>query len=146
MVAALLMASAAGSAICADLGSRKIRDEIDALEVMGISVIRRLVVPRLVAAITVGVALTGLVCFVGFFSRLPVQHLCPERHSRHFVSTFPSFATVGDFFLTMIKAVLYGAIVAIVACHKGLTTRGQPPALPTRSMPQWWLRSCSSWS
>lgn len=68
MVAALLMASAAGSAVCADLGSRKIRDEIDALEVMGISVVRRLVVPRFAAAILVGLALTGLVCFVGFLS------------------------------------------------------------------------------
>ncbi|TSD49168.1 ABC transporter permease [Rhodococcus sp. KBS0724] len=126
MVAALLMASAAGSAICADLGSRKIRDEIDALEVMGISVIRRLVVPRLVAAITVGVALTGLVCFVGFFSGYLFNTFVQNGTPGSFVSTFASFATVGDFFLTMIKAVLYGAIVAIVACHKGLTTRGGP--------------------
>lgn len=126
MVAALLMASAAGSAICADLGSRKIRDEIDALEVMGISVIRRLVVPRLLAAITVGVALTGLVCFVGFFSGYLFNTFAQNGTPGSFVSTFASFATVGDFFLTMIKAVLYGAIVAIVACHKGLTTRGGP--------------------
>lgn len=126
MVAALLMASAAGSAICADLGSRKIRDEIDALEVMGISVIRRLVVPRLLAAITVGVALTGLVCFVGFFSGYLFNTFVQNGTPGSFVSTFASFATVGDFFLTMIKAVLYGAIVAIVACHKGLTTRGGP--------------------
>ena len=39
------MAAAVGSAITADLGSRKIRDEIDALEVLGISVVQRLVVP-----------------------------------------------------------------------------------------------------
>ncbi len=128
MVAALLMASAAGSAVCADLGSRKIRDEIDALEVMGISVVRRLVVPRLAAAIVVGVALTGLVCFVGFLSggylfNTFVMNGTPGS----FVTTFASFATVGDFVLTMIKAVVFGAIVAIVACHKGgLDTRGGP--------------------
>lgn len=68
LVAAILMASAVGSAITADLGSRKMRDEIDALEVMGISVLRRLVVPRFAASIMIGVALTGLVMFVGFLA------------------------------------------------------------------------------
>ncbi|WP_068155632.1 ABC transporter permease [Rhodococcus phenolicus] len=126
MVAALLMASAAGSAVCADLGSRKIRDEIDALEVMGISVVRRLVVPRLAAAIVVGVALTGLVCFVGFLSGYLFNTFVMNGTPGSFVTTFASFATVGDFVLTMIKAVVFGAIVAIVACHKGLDTRGGP--------------------
>jgi hypothetical protein len=46
IVTALLIAGAGGSAICADLGSRKIREEIDAMEVLGISPIQRLVVPR----------------------------------------------------------------------------------------------------
>lgn len=124
MVAALLMASAAGSAVCADLGSRKIRDEIDALEVMGISVVRRLVVPRLAAAILVGVALTGLVCFVGFLTGYLFNTFVQNGTPGSFVATFASFATIGDFVLTMIKAVVYGAIVAIVACHKGLDTRG----------------------
>src|SRR5690606_19812678 len=68
LVAALLMAAAVGSAICADLGSRTIREEVDALEVLGISAMRRLVVPRLAAAILVGLGLTGLVCFIGFLA------------------------------------------------------------------------------
>ena len=67
-MAAVLMASAVGSAITADLGSRTTREETDAMEVMGVSVIRRLVVPRMAAAVMIGVAvaLTGVVCFVGF--------------------------------------------------------------------------------
>ena len=68
MVAAMLMASAVGSAITADLGSRTMREETDAMQVMGVSVIRRLVVPRFAAAIMIAVALTGVVCFVGFFA------------------------------------------------------------------------------
>lgn len=126
MVAALLMASAAGSAVCADLGSRKIRDEIDALEVMGLSVVRRLVVPRLVAAVVVGLALTGMVCFVGFLSGYIFNTFVMNGTPGSFVATFASFATLGDFVLTMIKAMVFGAIVAIVACHKGLSTRGGP--------------------
>ncbi|MFW0785557.1 ABC transporter permease [Gordonia sp. CPCC 206044] len=126
MVAALLMAAAAGSAVCADLGSRKIRDEIDAMEVMGLSVIRRLVVPRLAAAVVVSVALTGIICFVGFFSGYVFNAFMQEGTPGTFVDTFASFATVPDFILTMIKAVVFGAIVAIVACQKGLSTKGGP--------------------
>ena len=55
IVTALLIAGAGGSAICADLGSRKIREEIDAMEVLGISPIQRLVVPRVLATMLVAV-------------------------------------------------------------------------------------------
>lgn len=124
LVAAILMAAAVGSAITADLGSRKIRDEIEALEVMGISVIQRLVVPRFVASILIGVALTGLVCFTGFLAsylfNVYFQHGAPGS----FIQTFAAFTTTGDMRLAMIKAVVYGAIVAIVCCEKGLSTRG----------------------
>ena len=56
IVTALLIAGAGGSAICADLGTRKIRDEIDAMEVLGIWPIQRLVVPRVLACMLVAVA------------------------------------------------------------------------------------------
>ncbi|APE35628.1 ABC transporter [Nocardia mangyaensis] len=126
MVAALLMASAVGSAICADLGSRKIRDELDAMEIMGVSVIRRLVVPRLAAGVLIGVSLTGIVCFVGFLAGYLFNVFVQGGAPGSFVATFSSFATVDDLVLTMIKAVVYGAIVAVVACEKGLTTQGGP--------------------
>jgi phospholipid/cholesterol/gamma-HCH transport system permease protein len=124
LVAAIIMAAAVGSAITADLGSRKIRDEIDALEVLGISVVQRLVVPRFVAAIMISVALTGLVCFTGFLAsylfNVYFQHGAPGS----FVATFASFTTTDDMILAMVKAVVYGAIVGIVACQKGLSTSG----------------------
>lgn len=126
LVAALLMASAVGSAICADLGSRTIREEVDALEVLGISAIRRLVVPRLAAAIVVGLALTGLVCFIGFLAGYLFNTFVQEGAPGSFVMTFASFATVGDLVLTLIKAVVFAAIVVVVACDKGLTTKGGP--------------------
>ncbi len=124
LVAAIIMAAAVGSAITADLGSRKIRDEIDALEVLGISVIQRLVVPRFVASILISIALTGLVCFTGFLAsylfNVYFQHGAPGS----FVATFASFTTTSDMQLAMVKAVVYGAIVGVVACQKGLNTSG----------------------
>ena len=126
LVAAVLMASAVGSAITADLGSRKMRDEIDALEVMGISVLRRLVVPRFAASIMIGVALTGLVCFVGFLASYLFNVYFQNGAPGSFVATFASFTTTDDMLLALVKAVIYGAIVAVVSCQKGLSTRGGP--------------------
>jgi len=65
IVTALLIAAAAGSAICADLGARKIREEIDAMEVLGINPLHRLVVPRVFACAFVGLFLNGIVSVVG---------------------------------------------------------------------------------
>ncbi|KLO39318.1 ABC transporter [Mycobacterium nebraskense] len=126
LVAAVLMASAVGSAITADLGSRTMREETDAMEVMGVSVIRRLVVPRFAAAIMVGVALTGITCFVGFLASYLFNVYFQRGAPGSFVATFASFATTDDMVVALLKAIIYGAIVAVIACQKGLFTKGGP--------------------
>lgn len=69
LVTSLLLAGAVGSAIAADLGSRTIRDEIDAMKVMGVNPIERLISPpRLLATMVVSFLLCGFVCFVGFIT------------------------------------------------------------------------------
>ncbi|RAV10678.1 ABC transporter permease [Mycolicibacterium sp. GF69] len=126
LTAAILMAAAVGSAITADLGSRKMREETDAMEVMGVSVIRRLVVPRFAAAIMIGVALTGMVCFVGFLASYLFNVYFQNGAPGSFVATFASFTTTGDMIVALVKAVVFGAIVAVVSCQKGLSTKGGP--------------------
>ncbi|ORV89593.1 MlaE family ABC transporter permease [Mycolicibacterium iranicum] len=126
LTAAILMAAAVGSAITADLGSRAMREETDAMEVMGVSVIRRLVVPRFAAAIMVGVALTGVVCFVGFLASYLFNVYFQNGAPGSFVATFASFATTGDMIVALVKALIFGAIVAVVSCQKGLSTQGGP--------------------
>jgi phospholipid/cholesterol/gamma-HCH transport system permease protein len=126
LVAAVLMAAAVGSAITADLGSRTMREETDAMEVMGVSVIRRLVVPRFAAAVMIGVALTGVVCFVGFLASYLFNVYFQNGAPGSFVATFASFTTTGDMILALLKAVVFGAIVAVVSCQKGLSTKGGP--------------------
>ena len=126
LVAAIMMASAVGSAVNADLGSRKMRDELDAMEVMGVSVIRRMVVPRFAAAIMVGVALTGIIAFVGFLASYLFNVYAQGGAPGSFVSTFASFATPADMVVALVKAVVYGGIVAVIACQKGMSTKGGP--------------------
>ncbi|MED5813333.1 ABC transporter permease [Mycolicibacterium sp. 050232] len=126
LVAAILLAAAVGSAVSSDLGSRKMREEVDAMEVMGVSVIHRLVVPRFAALIVVGIGLTGLATCAGFFVGYLFNVFMQNGTPGSFVATFASFATVDDLVLALAKAVAFGAIVAVVACHKGLDTRGGP--------------------
>ncbi|WP_405183048.1 ABC transporter permease [Nocardia sp. NBC_01377] len=126
LVTAVLLAAAVGSAICSDLGARTIREEVDAMEVMGVSVLHRLVVPRLAAGILVALALTGFSCFVGFLAGYLFNVYVQDGTQGSFMATFSSFATAGDLYLAMVKAVVFGAIVTIVACEKGLNTKGGP--------------------
>ncbi|MGI8882221.1 MAG: MlaE family ABC transporter permease [Jatrophihabitans sp.] len=126
IVTALLIAGAGGSAICADLGSRKIRDEIDAMEVLGISPVQRLVVPRVLACMLVSVALNGLVSVVGvvggYFFNVILQGGTPGAY----LASFSALAQLSDLTTGEIKALLFGAIAAIVASYKGLNAGGGP--------------------
>lgn len=126
LVASLLLATAVGSAVCADLGSRTMREEIQAMEVMGISPLRRMVVPRLAALILIGVLLTGITSFVGYIAGYLFNVYMQDGTPGSFIATFASFATVGDLFLALVKAVVFAVIVATIACQKGLATHGGP--------------------
>ena len=126
IVTALLIAGAGGSAICADLGSRKIREEIDAMEVLGISPIQRLVVPRVLATMLVAVFLNGLVSVVGvcggYFFNVILQGGTPGAY----LASFTAFAQLEDLWAGELKALIFGFIAAIVASYKGLTAGGGP--------------------
>ncbi|MHB8342401.1 MAG: MlaE family ABC transporter permease [Mycobacteriales bacterium] len=126
IVTALLIAGAGGSAICADLGSRKIRDELDAMEVLGISPLQRLVVPRVVASMIVAVLLNGLVSVVGvcggYFFNVVLQHGSPGAY----LASFTALAQLPDLYAGEVKALVFGLIAALVASYKGMRAGGGP--------------------
>jgi phospholipid/cholesterol/gamma-HCH transport system permease protein len=126
LVTALMIAGVGGSAICADLGARKIRDEIDALEVMGISPLERLVAPRLVAAVIVTLLLDGVVLFVGVTGGYLYEVWVGHGTAGSFLRTFTEFTSFDDLVVGAIKAAVFGVIAAIVAGYKGLTVQGGP--------------------
>ncbi len=93
IVTALIIAGAGGSAICADLGARKIREELDAMQVLGIDPIQRLVVPRVIASMLVAVLLNGLVSVVGVVRRLLLQRGHAGRHTRRIPGQLPGLGS-----------------------------------------------------
>jgi phospholipid/cholesterol/gamma-HCH transport system permease protein len=126
IVVALLIAGAGGSAICADLGSRKIRDEIDAMEVLGISPIERLVVPRVFASMFVAVLLNGLVSVVGVIGGYTFNVLLQHGTPGAYISSFTALAQLADLWVGEFKALIFGALAALVASYKGLNPKGGP--------------------
>jgi phospholipid/cholesterol/gamma-HCH transport system permease protein len=123
---ALLVAGAGGSAIAADLGARKIREELDAMMVLGIDPIQRLVVPRVLACMLVSVFLNGLVSVVGvaggYVFNVILQHGTPGAY----LASFTALAQMADVWQGLIKALIFGLIAAIVASYKGMNAGGGP--------------------
>jgi len=123
-VTVVVVAGAGGTAICADLGARTIREEIDAMRVLGIDPIHRLVVPRMVAAIVVTLLLNVVICagglIGGFFFSVYLQGVSPGA----FVASIPLFTGTPELIVSMIKAFIFGFIASIIACYRGLNAKG----------------------
>jgi len=123
LVCAIVVAGVAGTAITADLGARQVREEIDALVVLGIDPIKHIVVPRFLAL----VLLTG---FLDIFALafgtvggvlITLQHHAPLGP---FWASYFDNATTTELAGSLIKSLGYGAIIAVVCCYKGLTASG----------------------
>ena len=123
---ALLIAGAGGSAIPADLGSRKIREELDAMMVLGIEPIQRLVVPRVLAAMLVAFFLNGLVTVVGVAGGYVFNVILQDGTPGAYLASFTALAQLPDLYVGLIKAVIFGLIAAIVASYKGINAGGGP--------------------
>ncbi len=123
---ALLIAGAGGSAIAADLGARKIREELDAMMVLGIDPIQRLVVPRVLACMLVAVFLNGMVSVVGVGGGYVFNVILQDGTPGAYLASFTALAQLPDVWIGMIKALIFGLIAAIVAAYKGMNAAGGP--------------------
>ena len=123
---ALLIAGAGGSAMCADLGSRRIRDEISAMEVMGINPLHRLVLPRLLAATVVAFLLDAVVSVAGIAGGLYFGVHSVHVTESSFFATFSELSQLADLGIALGKAAVFGFLSAMVACYKGLYAKGGP--------------------
>lgn len=117
---ALLISGAGGSAMSSDMGSRRVRDELAAMEVMAVNPIYRLVTPRLWAASSVAVLLVALVVLAGvaggFLFNVIMQDVSPGAY----FSGATSLLVLSDLFVSLFKAWLFGFIAAVIACYKGM--------------------------
>jgi phospholipid/cholesterol/gamma-HCH transport system permease protein len=126
VVTVLVVAGAGATAMCADLGARTIREELDAMRVLGINPIQALVVPRVLAATFVAVLLSALVSIVGlvggFCFSVFIQHVTPGA----FVSGLTLLVGVPEVLISFVKAGLFGLAASLIACYQGISVTGGP--------------------
>lgn len=120
----MIFAGVAGSAITADLGARRIRDELDALSVLGVNNVQMLVVPRIVALALIAPVLGFLSLALSIAELYLIAPPLLGVSSASFIAGLELSVFSVDLAAFVVKFVLVGTIVAVVACYKGLTTGG----------------------
>jgi len=123
---ALMIAGAGGSAMCADLGARRIRDEISAMQVMGVDPVQRLIMPRILAAVVLALLLDAVVSAAGIFGGLFFAVSVQNVSSSSFFASFNELSQPWDLWMALIKAACFGFLAGTVACYKGYYAKGGP--------------------
>ncbi len=123
LVTAVVVAGVAGTAITADLGARKIREELDALQVLGVDPIKNLVVPRFLALILVTTLFDAFAILFGLASGI-VAELIYNQSLGGFFATLFSNASTTDVWGSVLMCSIFGGIIAVVCCFKGMTASG----------------------
>lgn len=124
IVTVLIVAGAGATAICADLGARTIREEIDALEVLGIDPIHRLVVPRVIASTAVAILLNSLVCTIGIGGGFVFSVYLQDVNPGAFIANLTLLTGFPELMISMVKAALFGLAAGLVGCYRGLHVAG----------------------
>lgn len=128
LITALLLAGRVGSSTTAEIASMKVYHEVDALRTMNIPPERLLVMPRLVAIILMMPIMVGFGIFVGWYggalaaSKVPFINLSTEMYWAN-LKDVVSFQDILD---GQVKGMIFGLAVILIACTRGLRTRGGP--------------------
>lgn len=126
IAAALLIGGAVGSAIAADLGARTIRDEMDAMRVMGIDPARRVIAPRLLAVLIVAPLVCIEIIFIGVSTGYFINVAFQGGAAGSYIGSFGQFAGLSDLWIALAKAEMFGIVVVAIACQRGLEAKGGP--------------------
>jgi phospholipid/cholesterol/gamma-HCH transport system permease protein len=123
LITAIVVAGVGGTAITADLGARKVREELDALQVLGVDPVKNLVVPRFLSLMLVTGLFNIYAVLFGLFGGLLAEIESGGSLGPFWNSLFAN-ANVTDLWGSVLKTTVFGAIIAIVCCHKGMTASG----------------------
>jgi phospholipid/cholesterol/gamma-HCH transport system permease protein len=124
MLSAVVVAGRTGAAIAAELGSMVVTEQIEALQALGLSPTRMLVVPRLVALVIMLPLLTIFAVIVSIIGGMWVANLYAHISNESFIASARSVLPFTDVLKGLLKSVVFAIIIAIIGAYQGLTTRG----------------------
>jgi phospholipid/cholesterol/gamma-HCH transport system permease protein len=121
---AIIVGGRIGSGMAAEVGAMNVTEQIDAVRALGADPLKKLVWPRLVASVIVMPILGGFALVLGFTGAMVVTDLEFQVPASFFYRSALSVVTMPDILAGLIKTPVFGAIIALVGCHFGLTTSG----------------------
>jgi phospholipid/cholesterol/gamma-HCH transport system permease protein len=124
VLTAILVGGKVASGITAELGSMKVTEQIDALRTLGVNYIKRLVVPRLLAAVIVFPLLTVLADVFGVLGGMLTMFMERGTDLHAYWNVTAYWVVPRDFLTGIGKSVCFGAIVTLIGCANGLRTEG----------------------
>jgi phospholipid/cholesterol/gamma-HCH transport system permease protein len=124
VLTSLMVTARVGSAIATELGTMRVTEQVDALYTMAVNPIQYLVTPRVMAAILMLPVLTGFCDLVGIGGAYYVSVHLMGVDGGMFLDKIRMYADWWDVVSGMIKASVFGMILAVVGCHKGLNASG----------------------
>lgn len=124
VLAALMVTGRVGSAMATEIGTMRVTEQIDAMEVMAVNPIQYLVVPRVWATTLMLPVLCVLFTLVGMVGCYLVAVLWMHVDQGQFMAKITSFMTVNDVISGVIKAGVFGALLSTIGCHKGFHAAG----------------------
>ncbi|WP_291322495.1 ABC transporter permease [Desulfonatronospira sp.] len=124
VITGLMVTGRAGSAICAEIGTMRVTEQVDALTVMAINPVQYLVLPRIVAGFIMLPLLTIVSDAMGILGGYLVGVQLLDIHGGMFMNKIQEHVTLADVYNGLIKASVFGGILTLVGCYKGFYTRG----------------------
>jgi phospholipid/cholesterol/gamma-HCH transport system permease protein len=121
---ALMVTMRAGSAMCTELGTMRVTEQVDALETMAVNPIQYLLVPRVMAGLIMVPVLTMLFNTLGMGGSYAVVVLVGNVSAGTFISRTQQWLAPADFYETLIKGAIFGLSVALICCYKGFNASG----------------------
>ena len=133
LMTAIMVAGRSGSAFAAQLGTMKLTEEIDAMRTIGISPIEVLVIPRILAATFMMVLLGFYASVVAIVGGAVVGEMALGIPFWTFLARIQEVVPTHDLWVGLIKAPVFGLIVALAGCYNGLQVRGNSEEVGRRT-------------
>ena len=124
VLTAILVGGKVASGITAELGSMKVTEQIDALRSLGVNYVKKLIVPRLLAALLVFPLVTVLADGIGLFGGMLIVVFERNVDAYLYWNTIAYWVVLKDFLTGIGKSVVFGGLVTLIGCYNGLATEG----------------------
>jgi phospholipid/cholesterol/gamma-HCH transport system permease protein len=121
---ALVVTGRSGSAICTEIGTMRVTEQIDAMETMAVNPVQYLAVPRVLAATLMFPALTMLFNAVGYFGGYVIGIHVSFIPPGPFLDHTRTMVEVHDVMHGLLKALIFGAVISVIACYRGYAASG----------------------